>query len=63
MPIPPAAFRHRPGRLRHRGASAMETVLLLAAVGLPLMVVIFFGIRILAAHYTMVTTLNALPIG
>ena len=46
-----------------RGTSAMETVLLLAAIGLPLMVLIFFGIRILAAHYTMVTTLNALPIG
>jgi hypothetical protein len=46
-----------------RGSSALETVLLLATIGLPLMVLIFFGIRILAAHYGMVTTLNALPIG
>ncbi len=39
----------------------METVLLLAAVGIPLMVFIFAGVRLLAAHYNMVTTLNALP--
>lgn len=44
-----------------RGASAMETVLLLAAVGIPLMVFVGIGIRMLAAHYGMVSTLNALP--
>ncbi len=47
---------------RRRGASALETVLLLAAVGIPLMVFVFVGVRILLAHYGMVSTLNALPI-
>ncbi len=45
-----------------RGASALETVLLLAAVGIPLMVFVFIGVRLLLAHYGMVSTLNALPI-
>lgn len=45
-----------------RGTSAIETVLLLAAVGIPLMVFVFIGVRLLLAHYGMVSTLNALPI-
>lgn len=44
-----------------RGASALETVLLLAAIGIPLMACVFVGIRILAGHYGMVSALNALP--
>ena len=47
---------------KRRGASALETVLLLAAVGIPLMALIFFGISILAGHYQMISTLNAMPL-
>lgn len=53
-------IRRHAARAR-RGASALETVLLLAAIGIPLMGCVFLGIRILSGHYGMVTALNALP--
>jgi hypothetical protein len=45
-----------------RGASAIETVLLLAVIGLALLWLTFKGLQLLALHHDMVTTLDALPV-
>ena len=44
-----------------RGATMLEAVLLLAAVALPSYFIIQTGLRVLFAHYRLVTTLNGLP--
>ena len=44
-----------------RGATALEWTLLLGAIALPSYVVIQLGVSLLVVHYTMLTTLNGMP--
>lgn len=54
-------LRRRLRRDGERGATMLEWVLLLAAIVLPSYVIIQLGLRLLFAHYQMVTTINGLP--
>ncbi|MEO1237492.1 MAG: hypothetical protein AAFX76_11955 [Planctomycetota bacterium] len=55
-------WRRRWARDGQRGATMLETVLLLAAVVLPSYAIIQLGLRALFGHYQLVTTLNGLPL-
>ena len=44
-----------------RGATTLEFALLLAAVVLPSYVVIRMGLQMVAEHFRLIATLNALP--
>lgn len=44
-----------------RGATTLEWVLLLAAIGIPTLAIIIYGLITLAAHYGLVTTFNQMP--
>lgn len=44
-----------------RGATGLEFCLLLAAVVLPSVAIIRLALKVLAEHYEMLVTLNALP--
>lgn len=44
-----------------RGATALEWTLLLGAIALPSYVLIRLGVSLLVMHYTMLTTLNGMP--
>lgn len=44
-----------------RGATTLEFVLLLAAVVLPSYVIIRMGLQMVAEHFRLIATLNALP--
>lgn len=51
-----------PARLRDdRGATMLEWCLLLAAVVIPVWVIIRIGLATLAGHYGLVTTINQMP--
>jgi len=44
-----------------RGATTLEWALLLAAVAIPVITIVYYGLAILAGHYGLVTTLNQMP--
>ncbi len=44
-----------------RGATTLEFALLLAAVVLPSYVIIRMGLQMVAEHFRLIATLNALP--
>ncbi|XAL99293.1 hypothetical protein OT109_17140 [Phycisphaeraceae bacterium D3-23] len=44
-----------------RGATTLEWVLLLAAIGIPTLGIIIYGLMTLAGHYGLVTTMNQMP--
>jgi len=44
-----------------QGATTLEWTLLLAAIAIPSLVLIRYGLAILAAHHGLVTTLNQMP--
>lgn len=44
-----------------RGATTLEWALLLAAVAIPVIIMVRFGLSILAGHYGLVTTFNQMP--
>ncbi|MFI4859446.1 MAG: Flp family type IVb pilin [Phycisphaerales bacterium JB063] len=44
-----------------RGATTLEWVLLLAAIGIPTLGLIMYGLMTLAGHYGLVTTMNQMP--
>ncbi|MFN3168973.1 MAG: Flp family type IVb pilin [Phycisphaeraceae bacterium] len=55
-----------PKRLRNslkddRGATVIEWTLLLAAVVLPAIVIVRYGLITLAGHYGLITTMNQMP--
>lgn len=51
-----------PKRLRDdQGATVIEWSLLLAAVVLPAIVIVRYGLITLAGHYGLITTLNQMP--
>jgi len=66
-----ASWLQNPGRALARwawklhrdesGATMLEWSLLLAAVGIPALMLIIIGLRIMAAHYDLVTGLNQMP--
>ena len=62
----PSALRVARLRLRRlhrarRGATMLEWCLLLAAIGIPSYFLFAMGLAILAEHYKLITTMNALP--
>ncbi len=44
-----------------RGSTTLEWTLLLAAIGLPAVVIMISALNLLVAHYRMMTLLNSLP--
>ncbi len=44
-----------------RGATGLEFALLLAAIVLPSYVIIQLGLELLAEHYRLIVTMNAMP--
>lgn len=44
-----------------RGATALETVLLLGVIGVPSWFLLMLLLNILTGHYRMMTTINSLP--
>lgn len=44
-----------------RGATMLEWCLLLAAIAVPSLVLINYGLALLSAHHGLVTTLNQMP--
>ena len=44
-----------------RGATMLEWCLLLAAIAIPVWVMIRYGLAILAGHYGLVSTMNQMP--
>ncbi|MEM9416102.1 MAG: hypothetical protein AAGA29_11605 [Planctomycetota bacterium] len=44
-----------------RGATHLEWALLLAAIGIPTLAIIIYGLMTLAGHYGLVTTMNQMP--
>lgn len=57
-----AISRCVPERLKaDQGATVIEWTLLLAAVVLPAIVIIRYGLIILGGHYGLVTTMNQMP--
>ena len=44
-----------------QGATTLEWTLLLAAIAIPSLVLIRYGLALLAAHHGLVTTINQMP--